>query len=156
MNIGAVIRPNSYSAVAVAFAPQTISGTSLVNGAATLRVPNGSSTDIYYGAQLIIVASGASGSPTAISLAASFQTDDGSGFASPTTLTLPDGSALSGTLTMSGSPIGGTDVETLAMDVPLLHAEEYVRLNITPTFTGGSSPDVIVAGMWVLPKGDRF
>lgn len=154
-NIGAMIRPSAYFAEAVGFRAREVSGSSAVNGTGILRVPATSAGGYYIGAKFVLTASTISGSPTAIDLAVTFQTDDNSGFSSATTLTNPDGSALTATLSFSGSP-SASDSAVIAVDVPMIHAEEYVRPVVTPTFTGGSAPSVLVAGVFILPYADRW
>lgn len=122
-NIGAHVRTKR------AVSPQAAS--EAVNGTVIDR-------DGFGSCQLAVTTGAASGSPTGISVAAKLQhsdTDDGNGMEDFDDVVI--------------EPVTAINSEA-RVNADLAGAKRYVRVVVTPTLTGGSSPEVEVAAVLVL------
>ena len=105
------------------------------------RCPAGSRQE-FSGAKLVAVSGAASGAPTTISFPFILQHSDaqGSGFANYTDP--QTGDVVTVTLT------GENELGELAVD--LSAAKQYLSLALDGTFTGGSSPELVVSAALIL------
>jgi hypothetical protein len=122
--------------------PQSVSGASAVDGVSV-------DTEGYDNAKLHVYAAEASGSPAAASLAVTLQES-------------PDGTdtwtnALDNTGTVIGFTLSGLQaaagVNAARIEGLNLNRKRYLRIVVTPTFTGGTSPAVLVYGEIVFGGG---
>jgi hypothetical protein len=122
--------------------PQSVSGSSAVDGVSV-------DTEGYDNAKLHVYSAEASGSPSAASLAVTLQES-------------PDGTdtwtnALDNTDTVIGFTLTGLQaaagVSAARIEGLNLNRKRYLRIVVTPTFTGGSSPAVLVYGEIVFGGG---
>jgi len=120
-----------------AMSPQAISGSSAVNGVAIDR--KGFESGVF------TIASGAAGgTPTSFSMAIKVQHADASNFATPVDVTTAQNNdgAVTATITAIDSEA--------EVNVDFRKLKRYVRVVVTPTFVGGSSPDLLVASSVAL------
>jgi hypothetical protein len=121
--------------------PQSVSGSSAVDGASV-------DTEGYDNAKLHVYSAEASGSPSAASLAVTLQES-------------ADNSTWTTALDNTGTPIGFTltglqaaaGVNAARIEGLNLNRKRYLRIVVTPTFTGGSSPAVLAYGEIVFGGG---
>ena len=116
--------------------PQSLSGTTAVNGAALDRQG--------YGSGVIIAQVGtATGSPTSFTATVKLQESN--------TTTSGDFTDVSGV-----SFVLDANSETSELDVDLAGLKQYIRVVITPAFVDGSSPTVPACASIVLGGADRL
>jgi hypothetical protein len=122
--------------------PQSVSGASAVDGVSV-------DTEGYDNAKLHVYSAEASGSPSAASLAVTLQES-------------PDGTdtwtnALDNTGTVIGFTLTGlqaaSGVSAARIEGLNLNRKRYLRIVVTPTFTGGTSPAVLAYGEIVFGGG---
>ncbi len=137
------MRINAYDDIrnATSIAPQSVTGSSAVNGASV-------DTQGYDNAKIHVYAAQASGTPTAASLAVKLQE-------SPDNSTWND--ALDNTSTVIGFTL--TALQTAAavnaarVEGLNLNRKRYLRVVVTPSFTAGTSPAILAYGELVFGGG---
>jgi hypothetical protein len=139
------MRTNPYDDIAIttSLKPQSVSGSSAVDGASV-------DTQGYENALIHVYACEATGSPSAASLAVTLQE-------------APDNSTWTNALDNTGVVIGFTlNVESAdalnsaRIEGLNLNRKRYLRAVITPTFTGGSSPASVAYGQIVFGAGQQL
>ena len=127
---------------ATSIIPQSVSGASAVNGTSV-------DTLGYDNAKIHVYSAQASGSPSAASLAVTLQesADGSTNWANALDNT---GTVIGFTLSalQSAAALGAARVEGLN-----LNRKRYLRVVVTPTFTGGTSPAVLAYGELVFGGG---
>jgi hypothetical protein len=122
--------------------PQSVSGSSAVDGVSV-------DTSGYDNAKLHCYAAQATGSPSAASLAVTLQESlDGS---TNWTNALDDTGVVIG-FTLSGLAAAGA-VNAARVEGLNLNRKRYLRVVVTPTFTGGSSPAVLAYAELIFGGG---
>jgi hypothetical protein len=122
--------------------PQSVSGSSAVDGVSV-------DTEGYDNAKLHVYSAEASGSPSAASLAVTLQesADGSTNWAN----------ALDNTGTVIGFTLSGLQaaagVSAARIEGLNLNRKRYLRIVVTPTFTGGTSPAVLAYGEIVFGGG---
>lgn len=114
--------------------PQSVSGSSAVDGVSV-------DTEGYDNAKIHVYAAEATGSPSAASLAVGLQ--ESSDNSTWTTANDNTGTPIGFTLTglQAAAGVNAARVEGLN-----LNRKRYLRIVVTPTFTGGTSPAVLAYG----------
>jgi len=119
--------------------PQTVSGGSAVNGVSV-------DTLGYDNAKIHVYSAEASGSPSAASLAVTLQeSTDGTGSGAGAWTTANDNTGTAIGFTLSGLQ-AAAGVSAARVEGLNLNRKRYLRIVVTPTFTGGSSPAVLAYG----------
>ena len=135
---------NAYDDIrnATSIVPQSVSGSIAVNGTTV-------DTLSYDNAKIHVYSAQASGSPSAASLAVTLQesADGSTNWANALDNT---GTVIGFTLSalQSAAAVGAARVEGLG-----LNRKRYLRVVVTPTFTGGTSPAVLAYGELVFGGG---
>jgi len=114
--------------------------TAAVNGTAIQIVSANQSGSDYSSGQILLYPGAATGSPSALSVACQVQ-HSADGSTNWTNYSDPQGA---GNLTLTAPSSQAT------INVNLIAALSYIRLQITPTLTGGSSPSIPVIGAIAL------
>lgn len=117
--------------------PQVVSGSSAVNGVTIDR--KGFQSGVF-----TILAGAVAGVPTSFSMAIKVQHSDAANFAGPADVTTAENNDTAVTATLTAI---NTDAE-INVDFRIL--KRYVRIVLTPTFVGGSSPELLVGGSITL------
>jgi hypothetical protein len=122
--------------------PQSVSGSSAVDGTSV-------DTQGYDNAKLHVYSAEASGSPSAASLAVTLQ-ESPNGTDTWTNALDNTGTVIGFTLTglQAAAGVNAARIEGLT-----LNRKRYLRVVVTPTFTGGSSPAVLAYGEIVFGGG---
>jgi hypothetical protein len=122
--------------------PQSVSGSSAVDGVSI-------DTQGYDNAKLHVYAAEASGSPSAASLAVTLQesADGSTNWANALDNT---GTAIGFTLSGLNAAAG---VNAARIEGLNLNRKRYLRIVVTPTFTGGTSPAILAYGEIVFGGG---
>jgi hypothetical protein len=141
------MRLNAYDDVhnVTTLVPQSVTGASAVDGVSV-------DTQGYENAKLHVYAAEASGSPSAASLAVTLQESaDGS-----TNWT----NALDNTNTVIGFTLTGLQaaagVNAARVEGLNLNRKRYLRVVVTPTFTGGTSPAVLAYGELIFGGTQQY
>ena len=114
-----------------AFSPQSVSGASAINGAIISRLGAGS-------AKLVLERAAASGAPSAVAFSVVIQHGNAANLSDAATYA---------TLETSLNALAAGVTEYL---LTLEGANQYIRVVITPTYTGGTTPANLVAAELVL------
>jgi hypothetical protein len=122
--------------------PQSVSGSSAVDGASV-------DTEGYDNAKLHVYAAEASGSPSAASLAVTLQ-ESADGSTNWSNALDNTGTVIGFTLSalQSAAAVNAARIEGLN-----LNRKRYLRVVVTPSFTGGTSPAVLAFGEIVFGGG---
>ena len=118
------------------FLPQTVNGSTIITGSIidTQAMPDPHSLVVS------MLTAAATGSPTAVSYAIIIQHGDAANLSDAATFV---------TLTAFTNATPGTPADyTAQVDVAL--AKRYIRLAITPTFTGGTTPAIVTAASGIF------
>jgi len=114
-----------------AFPPQSVSGAAAINGQIINRLGAAS-------AKLVLERAAASGAPSAVALAVVIQHG--------TQANLSDAATFATLETSLSALAAGLSEYLISLD----GANQYIRVVITPTYTGGTTPANLVAGELVL------
>lgn len=119
--------------------PQSITGSSAVNGVSV-------DTLGYDNAKIHVYADEASGSPSAASLAVTLQeSTDGTGSGAGAWTTANDNTGTPIGFTLSGLN-AAAGVNAARVEGLNLNRKRYLRIVVTPSFTGGTSPAILAYG----------
>jgi hypothetical protein len=141
------MRFNAYDDVhqASSIIPQSVSGASAVDGVSV-------DTSGYDNAKLHVYAAEATGTPSAASLAVTLQESPNG--TDTWTNALDNTGAVIG-FTLSGLQAAGA-VSAARIEGLNLNRKRYLRVVVTPTFTGGSSPATLVFGEIVFGNAQQL
>lgn len=118
-----------------AFVPVAVSGSTAINGVVIDRLN-------YQGASLALALGATTGTPTGTQLAVKIQHDDAIGMGTVTDYVTVG--------TFGSASANFTSGDAIQKEINLEGAKRYVRVVVTPTFTAGTGPTVLTAGVLAL------